>query len=77
MNELYAFLESKGLLSETQVSRIESMSDREIAKLYEGVYRIIFQAQQRRLADEDTESSEKNPFTFFAGSSLRADSGCG
>jgi hypothetical protein len=53
------------------------MSDREIAKLYEGVYRIIFEAQQRRLADEDTESSEKNPFTFFAGSSLRADSGCG
>jgi hypothetical protein len=29
------------------------MSDREIAKLYEGIYRIIFEAQQRRLADED------------------------
>jgi hypothetical protein len=53
------------------------MKDREVAKLYEGVYRIIFEAQQRRLADEDTESSEKDPFTFFAGSSLRADSGCG
>jgi|HubBroStandDraft_2_1064218.scaffolds.fasta_scaffold02407_9 hypothetical protein len=53
MNELYALLESKGLLSETQASRIESMSDREIAKLYEGIYRIIFEAQQRRLADED------------------------
>jgi hypothetical protein len=53
MNELYALLESEGLLSETQVSWIESMSDREIAKLYEGVCRIIFEAQQRRLADDD------------------------
>lgn len=78
MKELFALFESKGLLSERQVPRLEALGEVDLTKLYEGVYRIIFEAQQQRLAEqEDTKNNEKDPFTFFAGSSLRADSGCG
>lgn len=76
MDKLFALLEANGLLSERQVPRIEGLSDRDAIKLYEDVYRIIFEGQERRLTEENAEGSEKDPFSFFAGASFRAESGC-
>jgi hypothetical protein len=75
VNELFDILESKGLLSERHVTRIEHLSGKDSTKLYERVYSYVFDEQNRRLPPPNG-GPELDPFTFFAGASLRGDSTC-
>jgi hypothetical protein len=76
MNDLFAAFESKGLLSETQISLIDSMPERDVMTLYEEVFKTIFEAQLLAQSQNQAEGKAIDPFTFFAGASLRASAGC-
>ena len=65
VNELFDILESKGLLSERHVSRIEHLSGKDSIKLYERVYSYVFDEQNRRLPPPNV-GPNLDPFTFVA-----------
>jgi len=76
MRELFDVLESKGLVSEVDTMRIENLSAKELLKLYEHVYGGVFDSQEQRAASRADTPLALDPFTFFAGASMRGDSGC-
>jgi hypothetical protein len=77
MRKVFDVLESNGLLSEVDATQIYGLSREVVVKLYEGVYTTIFDSQQRQIIAGAVEPLQIDPFTFFAGASVRGDSGCG
>jgi hypothetical protein len=75
MQEIFEVLESKGLVSETDVPIIDGLGEKELTRLYDQLYHVIFDAQNRR-ATATGGKSDIDPFTFFAGASLRGDLSC-
>jgi len=76
MREVFDLLESKGLVSEEYATRIAELSVKDALKLYERLYGVVFDAQKQQAPPSDG-ASELDPFTFFAGASLRGDTSCG
>jgi hypothetical protein len=77
MREVFDVLESKGLFSEADTTRIEGLRANGALELYERVYATIFDAEQSQLSRTRADAAQVDPFTFFAGASVRGDSGCG
>jgi hypothetical protein len=69
VQDVFNALESKGILSERHVPRIGDLGDKDIVKLYERVYGIVFDAQNKRIPT----ARDVDPFTFYVGASLRGD----
>jgi len=77
MRKVFDVLESKGVVSEVDARRINGLSSTVAVKLYESIYTTIFDSQQRQIITEGVEPLQMDPFAFFAGASVRGDSGCG
>ncbi len=69
MQDLFDALESKGLLSEQHAARIDNLGSKDTVKLYERVYGLIFDEQNKRIPA----AGDVDPFTFYVGASLRGD----
>jgi hypothetical protein len=69
MQDLFNALESKGLLSEQHAARIDDLGSKDTVKLYERVYGLIFDEQNKRIPA----AGDVDPFTFYVGASLRGD----
>jgi hypothetical protein len=77
MRKVFDVLESNGFVSEVDAPRINDLGSTVAVKLYESVYASIFDSQQRQVIAAGVEPLQMDPFTFFAGASVRGDSGCG
>jgi hypothetical protein len=75
MREVYNIFESAGILSEGHVSSIKEFSAKQTLELYERIYALIYEAQNKEVSSFE-ETSEVDPFRFFAGASVRGDSTC-
>src|ERR1700737_3461398 len=69
MQNVFNALESKGILSERHVARIGDLGGKDTVRLYERVYRIVFDEQNKRIPT----ALDVDPFTFYVGASLRGD----
>ncbi len=75
MHKVFEVLESKRLISETDVPVINVLTKKDLTRLYGTIYRGIFDAQSER-PPVATRHPGSDPFTFFAGASLRGDLSC-
>ena len=69
MQDIFNALESKGIMSERHVARLSDLGGRDTVTLYERVYGIIFDEQNKRIPT----AGDVDPFTFYVGASLRGD----
>jgi hypothetical protein len=77
MRKVFDILESEDLVSEVDAARINGLSSAVAVKLYENVYATIFDSQKSEAIAAGAEQPQMDPFSFFAGASVRGDSGCG
>jgi hypothetical protein len=76
MNKLFEILESRGLISEDDIGKVDDLPKRKLVALYESVYSTVFAAQYPDTDLNVSNSPDLDPFSFMASASMRADSGC-
>lgn len=76
MHKLFEILESRGIISENDIPKVDRLEKSKLVALYDAVYSTVF-AEQYPDEEADSERSlDLDPFSFMASASLRADSGC-
>ncbi len=76
MHQLFEILESKELISEKDIAKVDTLPKRQLVTLYEAVYSAVFAAQYPDIDLGAGSFSDLDPFSFMASASIRADSGC-
>lgn len=76
MHELFQALESNGIVSELDMPKVYDFPNKKVVALYEKVYSTVFNIQAAQADSDEDPPSDTDPFSFMAGASIRADSGC-
>jgi hypothetical protein len=74
-DELFAIIERHGIIGPQGLLKLESLSVKQLSKLYDEIFHAIYQAQLQRVEEADA-SELPDPFSFQASASIRGDSGC-
>lgn len=74
MPKLFEILERNGLVSEPDIPKLADLKSHDLRKLHETLYTEIYETQLKEHRPAPAQSPD--PFTFFAGPSLRGDSMC-
>jgi hypothetical protein len=74
-DELFATIERHGIIGPQGMIKLSTLPAKELGKLYQETFQVIYAAQLRRVWDADS-PNPPDPFTFHASASIRGDSGC-
>ena len=74
-DELFATIERHGIIGPQGMLKLATLPAKELGKLYDETFQVIYDAQLGRVWDADS-TNPPDPFTFHASASIRGDSGC-